>query len=164
MAHSRPYRLEVRTSLFQGENTGSSPVGAIYFTINGAFMNKHPVRWWEYASSDAQVSVDFFRLVFGWELALDENTGIYEEPAGEGGNGFAGGGIFTLKPDSKLVPHLTIYIAVDDVDAKAMEISSAGGEIVIEPLEISPGVRICLFKEPMGQLFAMIERPRGDRQ
>ena len=108
--------------------------------------------------------MDFFRHVFGWELMLDENTGIYEEPVSECGNGFAGGGIFTLRPDSKLVPHLTIYIAVDNVEAKAKEIASVGGEIVIEPLEISPGVRICLFKEPMGQIFAMIERSRGDRQ
>jgi hypothetical protein len=38
MAHSRPYRLEVRTSLFQGENTGSSPVGATRLATQAAIF------------------------------------------------------------------------------------------------------------------------------
>ena len=56
------------------------------------------------------------------------------------------------------LPFLTIYIEVDDVKEKAKEIEDLGGSIVIEPFNISPTARICLFNEPSGVTFAMIQR------
>ncbi len=119
----------------------------------------NPVRWWEIASSDADAVAKFFKDALDWELEYDAESGIYELNAGDISNGFAGGGIFTLKKESKLKPHLTMYIAVDDVDAKAVEIAGLGGSIVLEPFDVPGiGVRICLFKEPTGHMLALIKK------
>ena len=123
-------------------------------------MQKNPIRWWEIVSHDAKSMHEFFKNVFDWDMNFDENSGIYEVPAGDASNGFIGGGFFTLKETSKLEPHLTLYIEVDDVDAKAKEIVEHGGSIVLEPFDV-PGLkdtRICIFKEPQGIMLALIQR------
>ena len=78
--------------------------------------------------------------------------------AGENAAHFAGGGVFTLRK-AKL-PFLTMYIRVDDIDAKAKHIEELGGFIVIAPLDISKTSRICLFNEPSGVTLGMLQRIR----
>ena len=119
-------------------------------------MKKNPVVYWELASQDAQKTTAFLKKVFGWAPEYDEKTGIYELPAGETQKDFSGGGVFTLRR-AKL-PFLTIYIRVDDIESKAKLVEKHGGFIIESPLEINPGVKICLFNEPSGVTLAMIER------
>jgi predicted enzyme related to lactoylglutathione lyase len=69
-----------------------------------------------------------------------------------------GGGVFTLQ-NAKL-PFLTIYIRVDDLDAKAKLIEESGGFLVIPPRDLPSGSRICLFNEPSGVTLAMIQALR----
>lgn len=120
-------------------------------------MKKNPVVYWEIASNDAEKSVKFMKDVFEWNFEYDGKTTIHEFPAGDAQTAFAGGGIFTLRK-AKL-PFLTIYIRVDDIEAKAKKIEELGGFIVIPPQEVfSGGPRICLFNEPSGVTLAMIQR------
>ena len=119
---------------------------------------KYPVVYWELASNDADTSAAFFRDVFGWEIAYDRETTIHECRT-RGERGGINGGIFTLK-EAKL-PFLTVYIRVDSLAAKAEEVRKHGGLVVIDPVEISPGVWICLFNDPSGATFAMIESKPG---
>ena len=63
--------------------------------------------------------------------------------------------IFTLR-QAKL-PFLTLYIGVKDIEAKRRLVVENGGFIVIEPFDIGEGERICLFNEPSGVTFAMIQ-------
>ncbi len=121
-------------------------------------MQKNPVCYWELASHDAEKSIRFLKEIFEWDVEFDEKTGIYEVPAGVTPTGFAGGGVFTLRK-AKL-PFLTIYMRVDDIDAKAQEIEKLGGFIVMPPSEISGGSKICLFNEPSGVTLAMIQPKR----
>lgn len=118
-------------------------------------MGKNPVCYWELASHDAEKSVEFFRAVFEWDFEKEATFGIFEHIESDGAKEFAGGGIFTLKK-AKL-PFLTIYIKVNDIEGKAKRIEEAGGLITIEPFELSSGSKICLFNEPSGVTFAMIE-------
>jgi len=117
-------------------------------------MNGNPAVYWELASNNAEKSVEFFKKAFGWNFEYDKATSIYELPKQE--NQFRGGGIFTLK--LAMLPFLTIYIEVDDVKKKAKEIKELGGSIVIQPIEINPGIHICLFNEPSGVTFALIQK------
>jgi predicted enzyme related to lactoylglutathione lyase len=80
-------------------------------------MKKNPVVYWELASHDAEKTTDFLKKVFGWIPEYDEKTTIFEYPAGEAQNDFSGGGVFTLRR-AKL-PFLTIYIRVENIEAKA---------------------------------------------
>ena len=115
----------------------------------------NPVVLWELATQDCHKSAEFFKRVFGWPVEYDEKVAYYRVRIPEGESQLSGGIIFTLaKPK---LPFLTIYILVEDIDAKAAEITAGGGLITEAPHEISPGMSICLFNDPSGVTFAMIE-------
>lgn len=118
-------------------------------------MAGNPVVFWELASHDQERSAQFFCEVFGWDTAFDKRLGFYRVNA-PGGDDPARGYIFTLR-DAKL-PFLTVYIQVDDIRQMRDKVEAHGGFIVIEPNEISPGTLICLFNEPSGVTFAMIQQ------
>ena len=56
------------------------------------------------------------------------------------------------------LPFLTIYIEVDDVDARAKRVEELGGHIVEAPFDVTDKIRICLFNEPSGVTLAMVQR------
>ena len=120
-------------------------------------MQKNPVVFWELASNDAAKSVEFFKAVFDWNINFDKNSRIYFVPANKSSDEFNGGGIFTLRR-AKL-PFVTIYIQVDDIDSKIKKIEEAGGLIVDAPQRfVQDGPLICLFNDPSGVTFAMLQR------
>jgi predicted enzyme related to lactoylglutathione lyase len=116
-------------------------------------MFANPIIWWELATHDQEKSVRFFEKVFGWEFRLDESVGFYKMK--NGNFTLDGGGIFTLRR-AKL-PFMALYIQVDDIHAKAKLIQEHGGFIVDPPAELAPGEWLCLFNEPSGVTFAMIQ-------
>jgi predicted enzyme related to lactoylglutathione lyase len=118
-------------------------------------MQTNPVVFWELASHDMEKSVAFFREVFDWQIDFDEGLGFYIIPQSTPARESLDGAIFTLKR-AKL-PFLTVYIQVEDIDAKAALIEKMGGFIVEAPFDISERSRICLFNEPSGVTFAMIQ-------
>jgi len=118
-------------------------------------MKKNPICFWELASHDAEKSAGFLRELFGWDLTFDNRLGFYTVDAGEERESFSGGGVFTLRK-AKL-PFLTLYVAVDDIQAKAAQVEELGGFIVEPPFTIPGGARICLFNEPSGVTLAMIQ-------
>lgn len=117
-------------------------------------MNK--IVFWELATHDQDRTVDFFQEVFGWEIAFDTELGFYTVSAESSCEKPLDGGIFTLKK-AKL-PFLTLYIEVEDIDGLCGKIEAAGGSIVEGPMKITERSKICLFNEPSGVTFAMIER------
>ncbi len=117
-------------------------------------MPGHPVVFWELASHDMEKSVMFFRTVFDWEIVFDERVGFYIVKTAPVPVDMEGG-IFTLK-QAKL-PFLTMYIRVEDIDERAKLIAESGGLIVEEPFDIGSGTKICLFNDPSGVTFAMIQ-------
>lgn len=116
-------------------------------------MPNNAVVYWELASHDATKTVDFLRKVFDWDFEYDVRTTIHELPVEL--TPVQGGGVFTLRR-AKL-PFLTIYIKVNDLDAKVKLIEEHGGFIVDPPLDLPSGSRICLFNEPSGVRLAMIQ-------
>lgn len=119
-------------------------------------MPKNPICYWELASHNAPESVAFFEKVFEWNFEYDERTTIHEMVAQPEMLQLAGGGIFTLQK-AKL-PFLTLYIKVENIEEMAKKVEEAGGFIVIEPFDIGGGLWICLFNEPSGTTWAMLER------
>ena len=121
-------------------------------------MKSNPIVFWELASHDQEKSVAFFRDVFGWEINFDEKAGFYKVPAQPGAPS-PGGGIFTLRK-AKL-PFVALYIQVDDIEAKRKLVEEHGGFIVLESFDAGGGTMICLFNEPSGVCFAMLQ-PKAD--
>ena len=123
-------------------------------------MNKNPVVFWELASHDAEKSVKFFHDVFEWDLKMDERLGFYVMEVGEDAPQ-VDGGIFTIKKPR--LPFLTLYILVDDIEAMAGKVVANGGSLV-EGIQESPtgASRLCLFNEPSGVTFAMLETKKAN--
>lgn len=118
-------------------------------------MQKNPVVFWELATHDMEKTTAFFMVVFDWKIEFNQRLGFYIIPETTPAHESIEGAIFTLKR-AKL-PFLTIYIQVDDIDAKAALIEEQGGYIIESPFEIPGGSKICLFNEPSGVTFAMVE-------
>lgn len=118
-------------------------------------MQKNPVVFWELASHDMEKSVQFFREVFDWQIEFSDRLGFYIIPESTLSGEAVEGGIFTLKR-AKL-PFLTLYIQVEDIEEKARLVEEAGGQIVEPPNELPSRTKICLFNEPSGVTFAMIQ-------
>lgn len=118
-------------------------------------MPANPIIWWELATHDQEKTVKFFSKVFGWEFRFDENLGFYKMTNGN----FAldGGAIFTLRR-AKL-PFVALYIRVEDIHEKTKLIEENGGLIVDPPAELAQNEWLCLFNEPSGVTFGMIQTP-----
>ncbi|MDH5683120.1 MAG: VOC family protein [bacterium] len=121
-------------------------------------MSSNPIVFWELASHNAEKSVEFFKKAFGWQIDYDKETGIHYIPILKEENKFSGGGVFTLRR-AKL-PFLTLYIEVEDIDKTAKQLEQLGAFIVEPPIDITPRSRICLFNEPSGVTFALIQRKK----
>lgn len=119
-------------------------------------MPNNPALFWELASHDAEKSIAFFKKVFGWEFKQNEKLKLFVTPAGNAPGKFPGI-VFTLKK-AKL-PFLAVYIQVDNIEEKVRQVEAHGGSIVEAPTTLSSGSHICLFNEPSGVTFAMIQYP-----
>ncbi len=119
---------------------------------------ENPVVFWELGSHDAQRSITFLESVFDWEFNAPEGSALYVARTANDDGGI-NGGVFTLQ-QAKL-PFLTIYIMVDDIEGKAKLIKKGGGKIIEPPHEIASGSWICLFNDPSGATFAMLQQKRA---
>lgn len=115
-----------------------------------------PVVWWDLGTQDAERSVSFFEDVFDWKPEYDEDTGFYRVRLEE--QELSKGGIFALRK-AKL-PFVTLYVLVDDIEEKSRLVEEHGGSVEA-PFSLASGSRICLFNEPSGVTFAMIQ-PKTD--
>lgn len=118
----------------------------------------NPVVFWELASHDAQRSIAFLESVFDWEFDAPEGSALHVARTANDDGGI-NGGVFTLQ-QAKL-PFLTIYIMVDDIEDKAKLIEKSGGKVLEPPHEIASGSWICLFNDPSGATFAMLQQKRA---
>lgn len=118
-------------------------------------MQRNPVVFWELASHDMEKSVQFFREVFGWQIEFSDRLGFYIIPESTLSGEAVEGGIFTLK-HAKL-PFIALYIRVENIENMAKLVEDKGGWIIEQPHELPGGSKICLFNEPSGVTFAMIQ-------
>lgn len=125
-------------------------------------MQKNPIVFWELASHDMEKSASFFRKVFEWDIEMNERLGFYITPASSPLGEQIDGGIFTL--GKARLPFVALYIQVMDIDAKAKLIEENGGFIVEAPINVVGGSRICLFNEPSGVSFAMIQQSPAEKK
>ncbi|KPL74130.1 hypothetical protein ADN00_14110 [Ornatilinea apprima] len=117
-------------------------------------MAKNPVVFWELASHDQEKTAQFFRDVFEWEINFNEQLGFYIVPERFTPEAMEGG-IFTLK--RARLPFIALYIQVEGIEEMAQKVEAAGGSILDPVTRLGSGSKLCLFNEPSGVTFAMIE-------
>lgn len=105
--------------------------------------------WVDLSSPDPDASAAFYGALFGWEHVPPENP---EQTAGYGMFALRGKLVAGVAPlmsaDQPTV--WSTYIAVDDADAIATRAREAGGQVLIEPMDVLDAGRMAFLVDPTG--------------
>lgn len=110
--------------------------------------------WVELSSPDPDASAAFYRDLMGWEAIEPgpaEETGGYRMFQQDGQNV---GGLMGHMQEGQPTVWAT-YISVADADATAEKVRSAGGAVVVEPLDVMGLGRMAFFSDPGGAVFGV---------
>ena len=105
--------------------------------------------WVDLSSPDLDATVSFYGSLFGWDAPQMENaeeTGDYRQAML---NGRAAAGLMPQMQAGQPTAWTT-YIATDDADATAAKVREAGGQVVVEPMDVMDLGRMAVFADPTG--------------
>jgi predicted enzyme related to lactoylglutathione lyase len=124
----------------------------------------NPVVHFEMAYDDPSRVAAFYRAAFGWKMKmLGEKMGDYvlattTATSSDGmikKPGAINGGFFPKKPDWPADP--SVVISVDDIKNAMASVTSAGGQVLGEPMDI-PGIGAYVsFRDSEGNRVGMLE-------
>ena len=128
-----------------------------------------PVVHFEMPYDNAERMAKFYQSAFGWKMKqFGEDMGNYvtadttgAPEAGPKRPGAINGGFFPRKPDWP-AQYPSVVIAVDDIKASMKKVTSGGGKVLGEPVEI-PGVgQYVSFTDSEGNRVSLLQpNPRG---
>ena len=119
----------------------------------------NPVVHFEIAGPDGPVLQQFYRDLFGWKIDVQsEEMGNYGlVSANEGG---IGGGVFPTTEDMPARSYVTFYVQVDDLQAALDKVAGMGGNAIMSPMEIAPGMgSIAMFGDPANNTIGLYSLP-----
>jgi predicted enzyme related to lactoylglutathione lyase len=112
--------------------------------------------WHELYAGDAGADIPFYEQLFGWKETQQHDMGpmgvyhLFGNADGEVG------GIMT-KPQQIPVASWEYYFEVDDADAAAERVKTAGGAVVQGPMDVPGGTRVVQCTDPQGAHFALLK-------
>jgi uncharacterized protein len=108
--------------------------------------------WADLTVPDVPAAQAFYAAVLGWSFTdtADEYGGYVIGQV----NGVAAGGIGPT-PQPGVPSAWTLYLASDDVDGTAKQITDAGGTMLLPPGDVGPLGRLCVAADPTGALFGV---------
>jgi predicted enzyme related to lactoylglutathione lyase len=112
--------------------------------------------WVELATPDLEASKHFYCEVFDWyayTLTTGE-VGEYEVFTIGDVQGPAIGGMYELVDDTQQ-SSWTVYFRTDDLDASLDRVRAAGGQVLVEPVDIAGLGRLAHCSDPQGADFAL---------
>jgi len=117
--------------------------------------------WHLLNTNDAERALVNYRELFGWEIKQRVETpehGVFHEFAWNAGGPSVGAVIdITGKPERH--PHWLFFFGVGALEP-AMDVTRAAGGIVIGPIALPSGERICMCDDPQGAAFGLLEPRR----
>lgn len=102
--------------------------------------------WIDFASPDIEKSRAFYEALFGWDKEVFPDAGGYTIFR-LNGKMVAGGGP-TFSPEQH--PAWMQYVKSEDADATAQKIKDAGGEVVMDPMDVPDQGRMAIFSDSAG--------------
>ncbi|MDE0268825.1 MAG: VOC family protein [Acidimicrobiaceae bacterium] len=108
--------------------------------------------WADVASPDVEASRAFYGGLFGWtgEPSTDPEAGGYmvfmQGDAKVAGLGPVVDGI---------TPHWSVYVTVADIDETAANALAAGGQVLMEPMDVLEAGRMAIIADPTGAALAL---------
>lgn len=113
----------------------------------------HPIVHIELSSNDHKKDAGWYKDVFGWETTeyADMNYSTWS-----GVDDSVGGG-FNAVSDEYPAGTIMVYIHTDNLAETVAKIKEKGGTIVLESYEIPTVGTMATFKDPTGNLMALLE-------
>jgi predicted enzyme related to lactoylglutathione lyase len=105
--------------------------------------------WRENVSSDPQRAQEFYTQLFGWEIEHFQ-SGDFDYPMISSGGKTHGG--FPTVPEGTPA-HWVSNVLVEDADDTIEKAKSAGGELLVGPMDIPEVGRYAVLKDPQGAIF-----------
>ena len=136
-----------------------SPVGLVQ-SASGDSADDEPSagtwNWFHLFVKDPLAASDFYRQVFGYEVAPDGRIGKGREMLLSSGS-FNRAGISALpdRPDAK--PGWLGVVRVANLDETLVRVTSLGGEVVVAPHEAALGSRFAVIADPTGGSVGVVE-------
>jgi uncharacterized protein len=104
-------------------------------------------------TTDPEAARRFYTDLFDWRFEEVQGgpapySGIYR---GESLNG----GMMQMPQGQPAPPHWLVYFGIDDIGAAAERITSSGGRLVVETMDV-PGGQILVAQDPQGATFGLV--------
>jgi hypothetical protein len=117
------------------------------------------ISWHDLRARDGGKAWNFYSQMFHWTKsdALEMEPGAVYQMFATGGEAI--GGMMTMRPETPF-PHWQFFFAVDAIDAAAERVRSAGGTIIMEPMEVPGGEWIIEVRDPHGATFGLVASRR----
>jgi predicted enzyme related to lactoylglutathione lyase len=115
--------------------------------------------WVELSSQDPDASASFYGELMDWttsEPGPADQTGGYRMFQ-QGGQSV--GGLMGHMQEGQRTAWMT-YVSVADADATATAVKSAGGNVLVEPMDVMDIGRMAVFADPTGAVFG-VWQPRA---
>ncbi len=119
--------------------------------------------WYELMTKDADAAGNFYGKVVGWTSTKSDQPGMDYRffSSGDGSDTKDGvGGYMAITPEMAeggARPAWVGYIAVDNVDASAASITSAGGSVLMPALDLDGVGRMAMVADPQGAPFYLMK-------
>lgn len=108
--------------------------------------------WVDLGTPDPEAASEFYSALFGWEVSdMGPDAGGYRM-ATLGGKNVAGIGPQT---QAGMPPYWTTYITSADADATTQAVRDAGGQVMVEPMDVFTSGRMAVFADPAGAPFSI---------
>ena len=106
--------------------------------------------WVDIGTPDPQAALSFYASLFGWQgQDMGEEAGHYTIVS-KGGKQVA-----AISPAQDAgPPRWTTYINVDDVDSVTKNAESAGGAIIVAPMDVMTAGRMAIYRDTTGAFIA----------
>jgi predicted enzyme related to lactoylglutathione lyase len=113
--------------------------------------------WFELRTRDYDMTIEFYRCVFGWEtqVVTDTSARPYTMLV-HGDEGLAGIVDATTLSEDADRAHWTVYFGTADTDATLARTVELGGRVVA-PAEDTPYGRLAIAADPMGAFFQLMQ-------
>jgi len=109
--------------------------------------------WADLATTDLDGARAFYGAVLGWSFD--------DQGADFGGynmcslDGELTAGMGPLQPGGSPVPCWTLYLGSDDIEASSAAVQAAGGQVVVEPMQVGEHGHMLVAVDPTGAVFGM---------
>jgi uncharacterized protein len=112
----------------------------------------------EIVGKDGAKLRSYYSEMFGWEINADNpmNYGIIDREGNLSKEGVGIGGGVGQGPEG-YPGHVTVYVAVPDVEASLAKAESLGGTRMMGPEKVMEGVEIGMFTDPEGHVVGVIK-------